>query len=144
VRVFRIRVERGSIVDIHGFDSSRESVSLAVASMSGITFGAAHRVLRLLLPEEIAGRALSEAPSADLLRTDLVDGKTRFAISLVGGSAAEISVDSDFVLWRVGSIGRRVRRRESTAERRESRYTRALVYQPELYTKEVPELTLDG
>src|SRR5580700_11304941 len=67
-RTFGIRVRQGAVVDIRGFESSRESVGLAVASMTGITFGAAYHALRLLLPSEIPGRALSEAPTADVVR----------------------------------------------------------------------------
>jgi hypothetical protein len=112
-RTFGIRVQQGAVVDIRGFESSRESVGLAVASMTGITFGAGYYALRLLLPSEIPGRALSEAPTADLVREHRIDGERRFAIRLKEWSANEIIVDES-VLWRVAAGGGDVRVRQLT------------------------------
>jgi len=142
-RTFSIRVEQGRVVDIHGFQSSRESVDLAVASLTGITFGAAQCALRLLLPDEISGRALSEAPSADLDRTYTVEGKTCFALRLNGWYADEIIVDEEFMLRRVGSVRRRTVHRRPTTGVDEPRFARALVYEPERFAEEPQDLTLD-
>jgi len=141
-RTCSIRVERGRLVDVSGFESSRESIGLAVASMTGITFGAAHNVLRLLLPNEIPGRALSEAPSAGLVRTFIVEGDTCFAMRLKEWSAEEIIVDEEFVLRRVDGVGRSISRRPTTGVG-ESRLSQVLVYEPELFAKEPRDLTLD-
>ena len=110
--------------------------------MTGITFGAAHYVLRLLLPDAIAGRALSEAPSADLVRTYGVEGETRFAVRLNEWSANEVIVDEAFVLRRVGVVGRKVHARPTKGVG-ESTFTHVLVYEPELFAEEPSDVRLD-
>jgi hypothetical protein len=134
---FCIRVERGRVVDIQGIECSRQSVSLAVASMMGITFGAAHYVLRMLLPDEIEGRTLAEAPSAKLLRESAIDGKAFFAIRLGGQFDHEILVDENFALWRVGSIAR------PSMGLERPQVSRVLTYEPELFAEEPPNMNMD-
>jgi hypothetical protein len=73
---FHLRVEQGKVVDYSHRTSVDENVGLAVAGLTGITFGAAHHVLRLLLPDEIPGRTLSAPHSAEVVRTYVDKGET--------------------------------------------------------------------
>jgi hypothetical protein len=102
-RRYAVRVEQGTIVDARGFDPPG-SVSQAIARLTGITFGAAHAALRLLLPDAIGGRALSDAPSAEVVSTEMVDGKTCFVVCLDPWSGRVIAVDEKFVLRRLLSF----------------------------------------
>jgi len=128
------------VVDSAGFEPSRESVNILIARMTGITFGAAHCALRLLLPGEISGRALSEAPVARIVRTFQIEGKTRFAIRLHGWSADEIIVDNESLLCRVGTVRRDVQQTPAIGH---ARFGHVLAYAPELFAQEDPGVSLD-
>jgi hypothetical protein len=138
-RTFGLRVEGGAIVDVSGFDCSRESMGLAVASMTGITFGAAHCVLKLLLPEQIPGRVFSEGSKPEVARKSVVDGHEWFAIRLKGVTTSEIVVDERYLLRRIGSRDGEAAGVASEA----SSFARVLVYEPELFVTEPTDLRLD-
>lgn len=141
-RVFGFRVERGYVVAVDGFESSARSLAHVVAGATGITFGAAHRALKLLLPDEIPGRALSDAPAAELVRTDNVERKVDFAIKLNGWCDDEIVVDEASMLKRVRSLPIDPRGASRTGIG-EERCFRVVLYEPELFTAEAPNLSLD-
>jgi hypothetical protein len=138
-RCFSLRVDRGKLVDVDGVERSRESLSLAVAQMTGITFGAAHCALRMLLPDEIGGRSLSEASSASFVRGYSIDGKPWSAIALAGGEAGEILVDHHFALRRVGHKSSA----KPTAQIDPSKFDCVLTYEPELFDEEPPDMNMD-
>jgi hypothetical protein len=62
------------------------SVALAVARVTGISFGAAHTVPRMLRPQEVTGRMVCEEPDAVDQGMDDVDGVPCHRIEVGGGS----------------------------------------------------------
>jgi hypothetical protein len=113
--------------------------------MTGLTFGAAHCVLKMLLPDEIAGRSLSEAPSAQLVQTYSVEGKTCFVVQLEGWSADRVVIDDSFALRRVGRVGPELSARPASPSigLAQSEFTRVLTYEPELFDEEPPDMNMD-
>jgi hypothetical protein len=139
-RCFGIRVDRGKVIDVQGFNASRESVNLALAGVTGITFGAAHCVIAMLLPDEIEGRTLSKAPSAKLVGRSSIDGRSCFMMGLEGFGSAQVFVDESFTLRRVSREPSAL----STTATAQSNLFRVIAYdEAELFSEEPQNIELD-
>jgi hypothetical protein len=138
---FGLRVDRGKVVEVRGFGGPRESVNLAIAGMTGITFGAAHCVIAMLLPDEIEGSSLSKSPSAKLVGRSSINGRSCFIVSPEGWGSAHVFIDDDsFTLRRVS----RDTRSRSTTRTALSKLVRVLAYdEPEVFGEEPPDIELD-
>jgi len=96
----------------------------------------------MLLPDEISGRSMRDASSAKVVRRHIVDGRTWFVIGLEGWSADEIVVDDEFALRRVGRSGAKWSAKPASGIR-QSKFTRVLTYEPELFDEEPPDMNMD-
>jgi hypothetical protein len=84
------------------------SLGLAVATLTGISFGCAHRIPRLLIPERIGGRALFEWPERVLRDPVEIDGDRHLVVEV--GSAerrARVAINEETYVVRrsVDSLG---------------------------------------
>ncbi len=84
-------------------DPPPASLGSAVARMTGVSFGCAHRIPRLLIPERIGGRALFEWPERALREPVDVDGVRHLVIEVGARSRlARVFVDeATYVVRRI-------------------------------------------
>jgi hypothetical protein len=91
VESYRYRIDcDGALVRMEGevpplFDRP-DSLGLAIASLTGVSFGCAHTIPRLLMPDLIDGRELFGFPSRALGDPVLIDGASHHALYLRDGA----------------------------------------------------------
>lgn len=86
--------------DQHGWKGGRpESLASAVAALTGVTLGLAHRIPKLLMPSEVSGRALSEHPTSGIRRAELGD-RPHFVVQLGPPRSERLWIDESSLLIR--------------------------------------------
>ncbi len=84
-------------------DSPPESLGSAVAHLTGISFGCAHRIPQLLMAERIGGRGLFEGPERALREPAQIDGAGHLVIEVerAGRHSRVYIAESTYVVRRV-------------------------------------------
>jgi hypothetical protein len=59
-----------------------KSLDLGLARLTGVSFGCAHTIPRLLMPDDVGGRRLFESPKLALKQAILIEGAAHHAIAL--------------------------------------------------------------
>ena len=88
-----------------GTAEAMPSLAIGIASMTGISFGAAHHVPRVLLPDHVTGRMLGEGANPVLQGIEEVEGapchRIEFSLSREGTRRWIFIGVGDFLLRRV-------------------------------------------
>jgi hypothetical protein len=101
---YRIRTEQMKIVDCSESVGSAASLGRGLGSLAGVTSGASHTVPRMLLPERVPGRCITDAEQPSLLEDADVEEETCWTVdvSSPGKSGTVVYVSkNDFTLRRV-------------------------------------------
>jgi hypothetical protein len=94
-KTFVLRAKGTKVIDFRGSVRSQHEHGLdgAIGTLTGVTFGAAHTVPRLLVPSAISGRALGSGAIGRHLRDESVEGEICRVIDLSSrGHREEIAV----------------------------------------------------
>ena len=112
-------------------DSKKDPFMMALAGETGVSTGSAHTVPALLLPDEVAGRRITEMTEPERLKDETL-GKARcFRIrGLHGGQPATVWIDKRFFL---------LRRIDQDHDYKDFRTETRTLYQPILDKKIKPE-----
>jgi hypothetical protein len=96
----RFRTDRHNIVSAHGVNPAPTSIADTIVRMSGITFGAAHMIPRMLLPNDIPGRMLCASENARLAHREEVAGIQCMVLEVNDTDRVTIGED-DFLIRRI-------------------------------------------
>jgi hypothetical protein len=132
-----IRATEGLLVEYVAMGQKvREATSLmlAIAGLTGITWGVAHTVSRLLMPREIEGVELWNLGSGHVVwkRREIVEGDA-CSVLLLGNDRTEVAVrETDFAVRRV------VQRDFMSVKRTYMKVNLVITYHPTILTERTP------
>ena len=80
------------------------SLAIGLAGATGISSGVAHFVPRLLLPDEVGGRAITNATGLQLLPDDVHEGRRCYRVGTAGDGTYWIDAET-WLLRRIEALG---------------------------------------
>jgi outer membrane lipoprotein-sorting protein len=118
--------------DIRPGIEREESLGMALAGATGVSSGSAHTIPRLLLPDEVGGRALAELRQAERIENGQMYGRTCFRIrGSVLSQSETIWIDRETFL---------VLRIDEQVDLRGSRAETTTTYEPAMNVEISPEM----
>jgi hypothetical protein len=101
---YRIRTEQMKIVDCSQSVGSALSLGRRIGSLAGVTSGASHTVPRMLLPERVPGRSITDAEEPSLLEDAPVEEEACWTVDVTSPAQSRTLVyvsKNDFTLRRI-------------------------------------------